>query len=88
MAKYNKNKRNVGCFQKRIKTEDKENKNKNNGEKRKENICNIYKMKILILLCALSVGSRLSVTRRFDENSGPESTSWMIILIASPSSDV
>lgn len=34
------------------------------------------------------MGSRRNVTRRFDENIGPESTSWIIIRIASPSSDV
>lgn len=41
-----------------------------------------------ILLCALSVGSRRNVTRLLAAKNGPESTSWMIILIASPSKEV
>lgn len=43
---------------------------------------------IQLLLCALSVGSLRNMTRRFDARNGPESTSCIMILIASPSNDV
>lgn len=41
-----------------------------------------------LLRCALSVGSRRSIMRRFDAQIGPESTSCMTIRMASPSMDV
>lgn len=60
-------------------------KSSNLMREREKKKCNLQ---MSLLLCALSVGSRRNVTRRFDARNGPESTSWIMILIASPSNEV